>query len=765
MRPCAMRLMSGAVMALVLALAWGATACVSQPPTPPDSDYVLEHLRQEHPRLFLNQDIIDNIKEKGLTPSQQEWQAELLKRVNNYPTPPETNEQLVAKMRSQDGGVTYNPKNPPRVKDGSWGFYSAHSALAYILTDEKKYYDKTVEYLRHTAAVYGVIHDNGRIPVNRSFVRLAALSAYDWIYNDLPPEERQSIGNGLFHPLLAFHRHWRKARPGTVDLYTDKLMGWYLGLVYLHSDIEGVDDRLCEDLLRRQYQHHLYVFDNLTRGPDGLDLYGAIGYSTQNPQAEVNFYDSWRSAIGGNFARYYPKRIHLNEYFLWNTIDPQQDRGYSYGWSDVFHNSNRMDRYHQHYLYRAVDLYEGVVAQQTLDLLGAIAQFKCPVNFDECLRTDGYYQTPAAPLLMTRKAYSQAEIMAALDRLPHARQFPDPVGQTFMNSGWGPDDTYCLFIGGRQTSERKHYDENHFTIFKRGFLALDSGTRAYGGSRNEIGWKHHISYYFNTVAHNCILIRMEGETLPGFWGYDSEANTGGMNKNHGAQIKGYETNDHFTYIASDATSCYHEDKAAQVVRQFLFVYPDYFVVFDRVTSKKPDQPKRWLLHTQNEPTVEGDTFMADHWNGRIAARTLLPQDFKSEKIGGPGKEYWADGRNWPMPGRDTPRFENNLYGQWRMEVSPGEGRLKDRFLHFIQVGIADQFDQMAPSELVEEGQQSGIEFRVPGKLVRVLFNRDGEVGGNIRIEDADGRVLVDRSFTQDVMTQHDLFSPVAHPAE
>jgi len=42
-------------------------------------------------------------------------------------------------------------------------------------------------------------------------------------------------------------------------------------------------------------------------------------------------------------------------------------------------------------------------------------------------------------------------------RLPHARHF-ETMGQVFMRSGTGADDTYCLFTCGGVLRQHRHYD-------------------------------------------------------------------------------------------------------------------------------------------------------------------------------------------------------------------------------------------------------------------------------------------------------------------
>ncbi|MBI3944757.1 MAG: heparinase II/III family protein [Armatimonadetes bacterium] len=741
--------------ALGLALAGEMAAHGAAAPEPPDFGYVLQRLQPTHPRIFLNQEILQRVKREGLTPEQQQWLAALKEKVESYPAPPPIDEKLVAFMMSEEGGRRYGLNDPPRVNVGNWGTCGAHAALAYLLTGERRHYDRALGYLKHAAGVYNVVLENKREPLGHSWDRLAAISTFDWLYNDIPEPERESVGKALFTPLYAFYRRCRGEGQKPFMWYSDEILGWYLGLVYLGTGASGVSDDALVKTLEKEYGEYVAVLRERAVGQDGVALFGAIGYITQLLQTEVNFFDSWRTAVGGSFLRYLPTRALLPNYFLWNTI-PTGPSPLSFGWSDAYHTDNRMDIAHRQYLMRVPDLNAELAREVNLEGLGEISQFQVTTRFGAFLDLDSHL-TSASPLYFSAKPYTEAQIQAVLKRLPRARFFPDPVGHLFMNSGWGESDTYAMFVAGRQSFYRKHFDENHFTIYKKGFLALDSGARGYSGGRpRSVGDTHESNYYFDTVAHNAVLIQMEGEKLPGAWGQASDCNTGGMNKNHGAQVRAFETNDRYTYVASDATACYHEGKAQEVVRQFLFLYPDHFVVFDRVASKTPQQKKTWLVHTQHEPQAQGDTFSAEHREGRMFVRTLLPEAPRFEKIGGPGKEFWADGRNWPV--REdwqhlTP--DQHVFGCYRMEVSAGQENQRELFLHLIQVGDRQEVKAMTPSRRVAEGQEVGVEFQAGNATVRVLFNRDGDVGGRIRIAEG-SNVLMERALARSVMPQSGL---------
>ena len=67
----------------------------------------------------------------------------------------------------------------------------------------------------------------------------------------------------------------------------------------------------------------------------------------------------------------------------------------------------------------------------------------------------------------------------------------------------------------------------------------------------------------------------------------------------------------FTLLQGDLTEAYSK-KVRQVTRSFVFLnlrnaqVPAALVVFDRVVSADPAFRKYWLLHTLEEPRVDGD---------------------------------------------------------------------------------------------------------------------------------------------------------------
>ncbi|MBL7185816.1 MAG: heparinase II/III family protein [Phycisphaerae bacterium] len=308
------------------------------------------------------------------------------------------------------------------------------------------------------------------------------------------------------------------------------------------------------------------------------------------------------------------------------------------------------------------------------------------------------------------------------------------MGQIFMRSGTGKDDTYCLFSCGGTLTQHRHYDALNFVIYHRGFLALDSGTRY----REFENGQHLANYFAQTVAHNCVVIHQPGEPAARYWGGKVLGNHGGQHKQLGSVVKAFETNGEYVYVAGDATRCYQHgardglgEKCRLVTRQLLFLIPNHFVIFDRVEATDASYRKDWLIHTADAPKVSGKIIRADHDDGRLFCRTLLPADATLTSVGGPGNEFRAAGRNWDIVSDGLKGESLALMGQWRVDVTPGSARKSDVFLHVIQVGDR-QLEAMDQVQLVKTSDTCGVRITADSGTWEITFNSTGELGGHIK---------------------------------
>jgi hypothetical protein len=262
---------------------------------------------------------------------------------------------------------------------------------------------------------------------------------------------------------------------------------------------------------------------------------------------------------------------------------------------------------------------------------------------------------------------------------------PEGGGVTVMRSSWeDPNATLLWFKASSYPIVHDHRDQGSFQIYKKGWLAIDSGQYEETAHRG--------NYNSRTIAHNSLLVYRSGESLnkdnadPIWYGY---ANDGGQRwvnlpktvadlskaEYFIGGIKKFETVPGvYDYAQSDITRAYnsvyvttegHEPKVSLVERSIFFLRPDeYIVVFDRVISTKPEYPKRWLLHSVYRPELDGK----ESFEGLIPYSNKIPGKSNGVRLTG-------DKHGGISESRDT-----NMFTVKGWNFGPSDGRLVVRTL-------------------------------------------------------------------------------------
>lgn len=346
---------------------------------------------------------------------------------------------------------------------------------------------------------------------------------------------------------------------------------------------------------------------------------------------------------------------------------------------------------------------------------------------------------------------------APIDTLPLTRHFSSPSNTMIARTGWNlgmesPDVHVYMEIGGEYHSDHSHYDAGGFQIYYKGALAPDTGWyEAYGTP-------HDINYNKKTYAHNTLIIGTDEnpggqqiqkiyEVFPGGTQKKSEA----IGAEFGPDLQYPE----YSYIAGDIAAVYSSD-VEEALRSMIFMpldneeYPAAFVVFDKITTDQDDATKKFLLHMEEKPQIEGNvttiTRKEHGYNGMLVNQTLLPSKPKIEAIGGEGKQFWIDGTNYELWSRagsgsydvgelsfSVPNYDpaRSLELGWgRIEITPEVPAKTDYFLNVMYVGDADKEDEpVEEAVLIETNELTGAKI-----FDRVaMFNSEKErIGSDIK---------------------------------
>lgn len=666
----------------------------------PDSGITI---RSSHPRLFFTAEDLPTIKANAAGDYKAVYEA-MKKRIDDL---------MATGISFPDPLVNSGEHN----KNHEIGFRAADAAMVWLISGDKTYLEHAKVILREMIDYYQMRVDNNLNIAWYVYSQVCGLCAYDWIYNDLTADERKKFGNDLYKVMydIAWHgsgvrasRYRENISDHTSGNYGINVLPWYLSLTFYG---EGINDARCESMFKSGYDLHMKMaeFRREMAGTKGGGATACAVYSFGfYPHADFNFLYTYRSATGVDLSEQFDYVLKYLDYLDWVRLPGNQE----YGFGDVHHYNCKLPHTDIHYhIAEIANLY----GERHSHVLPLAARMLSQYSTARTVETFPFMR-------FLHKTKAKAGAGTAVSTLTKSQHF-DTMGQVYMRSGVGDNDTYALFVSGGIPTNHKHYDNNHFVIYKNGYRVLDSGTRPEPG-------QHLFQYYCRTVAHNCVTVRMPNETFPKYWGnlapgetQQPVPNDGGQRELLKSELKSLVETEDYVYLASDATEAYSADKVDLVMREFVYCPPDVFVVFDRVQSDKAEYPKTWLYHVADEPVILGKEFSEVSQGGKSICKTLYPQDAVIEKIGGPGKQFWSDGKNWPLPtdlAANTPSDTWPLVGQWRIEVKPGSARKLDYFMHIIQVG-SPGLSSLPVATSYDDGTNIGVEFNYNNKKFKIDF--------------------------------------------
>ncbi|SHE82370.1 heparin/heparan-sulfate lyase [Mariniphaga anaerophila] len=308
------------------------------------------------------------------------------------------------------------------------------------------------------------------------------------------------------------------------------------------------------------------------------------------------------------------------------------------------------------------------------------------------------------------------------DDLPLTKYSGSPFGWMIARTGWDANSVIAeMKINEYNFLNHMHHDAGAFQIYYKGPLAIDAGT--YQGSSGGYNSPHNKNFFKRTIAHNSLLIFDPDEKFHSI-GYGGADKSEYVENDGGQRLPGYgwfppqnldsllaqdyETGKilahgfgpdfqmpDYSYLKGDITKAYSE-KVNEVKRSFVFLnlkeekIPAAFVVFDKVVASNPEFQKYWLLHSIEEPEIEGNRITIKRTKngdtGMLVNTALLPaaDDCDIVPVGGKGKEFWVFGTNYENESTRT-ADEANERGAWRVEILPKKPAAEDLFLNVMQV--------------------------------------------------------------------------------
>lgn len=589
--------------------------------------------------------------------------------------------------------------------------------------------------------------------------------AYDWIYDALSAEERQRYGEALGSwlryytdqpEILLKNGHWEYNQTwGPIHLNIMNARDAITPKLFVALAVYGAGTRFDADAQsfldswnRRIPAECLPAFERI-----GGAWPESFGHGSYGPVTVVGYaFEAWRTATGQNLFTGMKPWSYLPEESRWTAYTTMPHAARTAWLDDNTGVSPRAFCSVAPMLGRALrDPLANWFATEGARRGWHPERWQRVVSYDPTL-------TPQSPRQMG---------------LPLAYLFRG-AGHVYMRSAWDdPNATWAFFGAGPFHAGHARDDEGHFLICKQGHLVSRQGGQGHNDSDDYAGGS--LIYNIVTIYDKSESFRRNraNENDGGLLRHVYEAGGKAVERGH---IVAYEHSDAYTYAAADLTKGYNAGKAREVTRQFLYLRGprEYFVLFDRVVSTRPDLPKHWFLHLPTRPDVSGSETVkaAEHvsefrgagvqssWlslpeadgdsrvdstgRSRMFLTQLLPHGAVVTRRGGEGHDAWGHPLettaqyNHVAPGREKPPI-----CPWRLEVAAPDGQARALFLHVFEVGRADQREATPVKLLSETAEQVVLEIGTGAAARRVSFRVTGAMGGTVGTLGGASRALVE----------------------
>ena len=557
-----------------------------------------------------------------------------------------------------------------------------YPAFKFLITGQRKYLAKTKEFLE--ALVVGPPTNKYLTP---EWIRAGCMAA-DWTWNDLTPAERARYGRALIGMAeWVLKKVWRHSD------FCNHFVNEHLSVLYVAVLLDGEDieqarvaklmkigrghllehavpaaDEIAGELNRQEWAATPPYLSYLAQPPDPKQR----GPYFVGGQAEGFSYNDW------GYAR--PLVLTCE---MWRVATGQ----------DLFKNSSFFRGQSVWHAYglrpdtgtfaRSEDCGSGYGPGGNLKTFMHIlaARLNDPLAEWLAQKHQSRYVQQGWKEILWRDIKLKAKSPKELG-LPLAGCFPK-LGHVYFRTGWDrKDGAFALFQCGPFYAGHQHLDNNTFVIHRSGSLAIDSGTNDYTS--------HRANYYCRTIAHNGVLVFDPKETFSArVWGGKGTrgSNDGGQMRASGLSRTGqwkpgcpsdigrivrFVNGKHFAMCVGDATRSYSPKKVRKALRTFYHLRPDAadkeqadsFVVEDRVVLARPGLEATWVIHSIRRPTIYQSYFTITRDGGKLLGKVIRPRPPQLRLIGGPGKESFVNGVNYP-PVKKKPDPEA---GAWRIEI-------------------------------------------------------------------------------------------------
>jgi hypothetical protein len=651
-------------------------------------------IKNVHPRLFFTASDLPRLREKARSSADRElWQAVLNDIQTLKRNAPDAKDEDLYKS-----GLDERKKGS--ISQYEFAFQIAQTSFAYAIEGDEKYLEAAKKWTLAACAmpIWGYTYNKPNVDLPPAHLLYAVAFAYDVLFDKLTASEKEIVKNKLIKQARLMYDYF-KFKKG--KRYTYSQNHTWIPMAGLAIAAYALMDESAEAKDWAQLARAVFDRTMLTFAADGY-FYESFHYFGFAFRWMIRYFDAHLAATGENLYEPMRSKFAQMKYFAMHSVLP--DRENVFDFADVGdgalnrNGTSKREKLYGEYdiLYRFAGIYSDAQAQTVGDFirtettLGTREPMWAFINHDSNLKP------------------------AALSLIPTQVYFPDN-DTAFWRSDWSKNATAFAFrcappeghtaakLAGqipdwRENTGHAHPDANSFIIF--------SGGKYLTGDTGYLGIK-------NTDDHNTILVNNRGQEKDGIYEMFKEVSNERLDKIRIAETWG---NADYFYARGEAASGYYADLGLKKFdRNFLYVAPDYFIVWDELETEKTSD-FTFLLNADREIKLGGNEAELINKDAALRVVRIAPAEAKSIII---PQMIQARG----LPG-SVDKGDLEQRGVQLQTVS-AEKQTNFEFLHFLQPFLMAESKNLPQVSALPNGEKGLQIVWTNGDKELVLLNGKG----------------------------------------
>lgn len=554
-------------------------------------------LKNVHPRLFFTNADLPKMRERARGVDRDLWAAVLKDLQTLKRDAPDPKDEDLYKS-----GLDKRKKGA--ISQYEVAFQIAQTSYAYAIEKDEKYLEAARKWTLAACAmpIWGYTYNKPNVDLPPAHLLYAVAFAYDVLFDKLTKSEKEIIRDKLVKQaglMYDYFKYKDKKRYTYTQNHTwIPMAGLAIAAYVLMDETDEAQD--WARLSRAVYDRTMLAF-----GTDGF-FYESFHYFGFAFRWMIRYFDAHKQITGENLYQPMRPKFERMKYFVMHSILPDRENVFDFAdVGDGSLNRNKESKRESLYgefdiLYRFAGIYQDAEAQTIADFVRTETKLDTREPMWAFINHDANLKP------------------APLAQIPTYVYFDDN-DTVFWRSDWTKNATAFAFRAAppeghhaarlaakisdwRQNTGHAHPDANSFIIYANGkYLTGDTGY---------LGIKQ-------TDDHNTILVNNRGQAKDGVYEMFKNVPNERLDKIRISETFG---NKDFFYARGEAASGYYEDLGLRKFdRHFLYVAPDYFVVWDELETEKPSEFS-FLLNADREIKLNGNA--ADLINETAALRVI-----------------------------------------------------------------------------------------------------------------------------------------------